>query len=195
LTDKPYDLYKVTIEIKLFINLFLYYTLAIYLPSSYSPLPLGIGKFSRQFRYFICRSLFLGCGKNVNIERCARFSDGSLLYIGDNSGLGINCSIEGPVRIGQNVMMGPNVHIIRTNHNFNRIDLPMSVQGSSRASLLEIGDDVWIGTNVIILPSCCKIGRGVIIGAGSVVSKDVIDYAIMGGNPAKMIKSRISVRV
>lgn len=172
------------------ILLLLYYSFAIYLPASYSFWPFGIGKISRQIRYLICKRIFSKCGNDVNVERCARFGNGSKISIHDNSGLGINCSLEGPISIGQNVMMGANTIIIRTNHNFFRIDIPMNIQGFNHASLLEIDDDVWIGTNVIILPGCHKIARGSVIGAGSIVSRDVTEYSVVGGNPARMIKKR-----
>jgi maltose O-acetyltransferase len=57
---------------------------------------------------------------------------------------------------------------------------------------LQIDDDVWIGARAMILPGCKHIGKGVIIGAGSVVTKDIPDYAIVGGNPARVIKYRIN---
>lgn len=59
---------------------------------------------------------------------------------------------------------------------------------------LEIGNDVWIGANAIILPSCKVIGNGAILGAGSVVTKDVPPYSIVVGNPAKLIKQRFNER-
>lgn len=55
---------------------------------------------------------------------------------------------------------------------------------------LHIAGDVWIGARAIILPGCKRIGHGAIVGAGSVVTKDVPDWAIVGGNPAKIIKMR-----
>jgi len=66
----------------------------------------------------------------------------------------------------------------------------MMFQGGMGKTELQIDDDVWIGARVIVLPGCKHIGKGVIIGAGSVVTKDVPDYAIIGGNPAKIIKTR-----
>ena len=88
--------------------------------------------------------------------------------------------------IGDDVMMGPNYIIYTRNHSFNRTDIPMNKQGMQDFKSVVIGNDVWIGARVIILP-CVQIGDGSIIGAGSIVTKDVPPYAIVGENPAKII--------
>ena len=75
-------------------------------------------------------------------------------------------------------------------HNHNRIDIPMIQQGFEDDHEIIIGDDVWIGTNVTILSGVYKIGNHSIIAAGAVVTKDVPDYAIVGGVPAKIIRMR-----
>lgn len=64
--------------------------------------------------------------------------------------------------------------------------------GDGDKTPLKIEDDVWIGAKVIVLPGCKHIGKGIVIGAGSVVTKDIPDYAIIGGNPAKIIRYRNS---
>ncbi|MBR4197321.1 MAG: hypothetical protein IKQ94_00950 [Bacteroidales bacterium] len=87
-------------------------------------------------------------------------------------------------------MMGEDVVIIGGGHCFERTDIPMGEQPSKEKTSLFIDDDVWIGSRAIILPGCSRIGRGAIIGAGAVVTKDVPDYAIVGGNPAKILKYR-----
>ncbi|MNK00941.1 Maltose O-acetyltransferase [compost metagenome] len=145
-------------------------------------------KFIRKIRRSVCAPLFKECGKNVNVEKNADFGTGADIIIGDNSGLGINCNIRGPLKIGDNVMMGPNVRIITSTHVFDRIDIPMRLQGGYKKGVV-IGDDVWIGANVIILPGI-KVGNGAIIAAGAIVTKIVPDYAIVGGNPAKIIRFR-----
>ncbi len=86
-------------------------------------------------------------------------------------------------------MMGIDVLIINQNHCFERTDVPMCQQGLQSEQPVEIEDDVWVGDRVVILPGV-KIGRGAILGAGSVVAKDVPSWAIVGGNPAKVLKFR-----
>lgn len=85
-------------------------------------------------------------------------------------------------------MMGPDVTILSQTHNIERTDIPMGKQGMREAEVI-IGNDVWIGMRSIIMPGV-KIGDGAVIGAGAVVTKDVPDYAIVGGVPARIIKYR-----
>lgn len=164
----------------------LFYAFGQFLPSSYTPL---IGFLGKRVRGFMCRNIFLYCGKNVNIEPLANFGFGFKIRLGNNSSIGLESKLQGDIRIGDNVMMGPEVMIWTRNHCFNRVDIPMRLQGFSEDKPVLIEDDVWIGARVIILPGV-RIGRGAILGAGAVVAKDVPDYAIVGGNPAKVIKSR-----
>lgn len=119
----------------------------------------------------------------------ADFGTGTGISIGDNSGLGIRCRVRGPLCIGNDVMMGPDVVILRGGHGYKEINIPMNQQPVPEAQQTQIGNDVWIGTRVIIMPGV-KIGNGVIIGAGVVVTKNVPDYAIVGGVPAKIISYR-----
>lgn len=110
--------------------------------------------------------------------------------IGDESGVGDNARIGYGVKIGSNVMMGRNVTIFTNNHRTDRIDIPMTKQGVTEISPLHIEDDVWIGERVIITPGCCKVGKGSILAAGAIVTKDVAPYSVVGGNPAKLIRFR-----
>jgi acetyltransferase-like isoleucine patch superfamily enzyme len=115
---------------------------------------------------------------------------GNGLIIGNNVGIAQNCFIQvrAHVRIGDNVMFGPNVSIISENHNFDKIDMPISKQGVTRKGVI-IEDGVWLGTRAIILDGV-TIGANSIVAAGSVVSKDVLPFSIVGGVPAKLLKMR-----
>lgn len=147
------------------------------------------GAWSRPVRAWLCRRIFKRAGANINVEKGAYFGDGSEIEMGDNSGIGVNCQVYGPVKIGNDVMMGPEVVVITRNHRWNRLDVAMRLQGHLPPEPVTINDDVWIGTRVIILPGV-TIGRGAIVGAGSVVTRDVPEYAIVGGNPARVIRFR-----
>lgn len=111
---------------------------------------------------------------------------GSHIEVGKNFFANYNCTIidVAKVRIGDNCMLAPNVAIYTAGH---------PVHPDSRNSLYEygievtIGDNVWIGGNVVILPGV-TIGSNTVIGAGSVVTKDIPDWVVAGGNPCKVIR-------
>ncbi len=159
------------------------YLLCKRLPSSSSK----IMRFGMKLRGYFCKKIIAYAGENINIEKGATF--GRRLSIGNNSGLGVNCIIQGTVSIGDNVMMGPDVLIYTTNHEFQNKDVPMQKQGYQPERPVSIGNDVWIGARVIILPGV-HIGDGCVIGAGAVVTKDVPAYSVCTGNPAKVVKER-----
>ena len=171
-------------KIKKLLCLVAYYGFARYLPASTSPMT----RWARKIRRLICRPIFDKCGENVNVESGACFATGGGICLGSGSGLGVNCSVHGPLKIGDNVMMGPDVTILTHTHNIERTDIPMGLQGSI-VKEVSIGDDVWIGMRSIIMPGV-RIGNGVVIGAGAVVTKDVPDFAIVGGVPARIIRYR-----
>jgi maltose O-acetyltransferase len=150
-----------------------------------------IGRGSNSLRYLCCKLLCKEVGSKVTIERQADFGTGRNLVIGDYSGIGYKCSIPGSIVIGRHVMMGPEVLIFAQNHNHSSLDKPMSLQGyTGRTYPLVIEDDVWIGQRVMIMANVDRIGKGSVIAAGSIVTKDVPQYAIVGGNPARIIKMR-----
>ncbi|MBE5744188.1 MAG: CatB-related O-acetyltransferase [Clostridiales bacterium] len=165
------------------INIWLYFNVAIKKPCSYDK---G-GKSARKMRERTARKFLDYVGNDVNIEKGAQIT--SKMRIGDRSGVGINAKMHGTVIIGNDVMMGPDCIIYTRNHAFSDTSIPMRKQGFSEERPVIIGNDVWIGGRVIILPGV-HVGNGAIIGAGAVVTKDVPDYAIVGGNPAKIIKYR-----
>lgn len=171
------------------IALVTYYLILKHLPHSTVPV---FGPFSERLRYMCCRNIFKKCGKNVNIGKNARFGNGKNIEIGYKSGIGINAKVPSNIIIGDNVMMGENVTIFGSNHAFDRTDIPMIKQGYKVAPPMIIEDDVWIGNNVIILAGR-KISKGSIIAAGTVLTKDFPEYSIVGGNPSKLLKSRLDI--
>lgn len=167
--------------------LIIYYGFAQHLPSSYSRWG---GKLWNAIRIFCSRRIFKYCGKVSTIERHAYFGNGKYIEIGDYSGIGKNCVIPNNTVIGKYVMMASEVYIIATNHEFRDTEKPMCFQGVVEGlPPTVIDDDCWIGFRAIFTPGH-HIGRGSIIGAGSVVTNDVEPYSIVGGNPAKLIKKR-----
>jgi len=115
---------------------------------------------------------------------------GNSLKIGDNVGINHYCfiGVRGNITIGNNVIFGPRVNIFSENHNFARIDTPIKNQGVTKEDTI-IGNDVWIGASVSIMPGV-KVGNGCVIAAGSVVTKDIADFLVVAGVPAKVIKNR-----
>ena len=174
-------------KISRLIGLGFYLLLAKHLPATNNGLV--ISRIIRCLRSKVARLCFDYCGNNINVEKGADFGTGQGIKLGNNSGLGINCSVRGPLVIGENVMMGPDVIILTSVHNTLSVDVPMNQQGFLSKRNVLIGDDVWIGCRVIILPGV-TIGKGAVIGAGAVVTKDVPEYGVVRGNPAKLIKSR-----
>lgn len=138
------------------------------------------------YRYICGMLMFDYCGNNVDIGRKISFSN--KISIDDNSSIGDRCHITGEVFIGKNVMIAPNVTFLASNHNYSRMDIPMNKQGASFERII-IGDDVWIGYGAIILAGV-NVGNGCIIAAGAVVTKNVEDFQVVGGVPAKVINNR-----
>lgn len=115
---------------------------------------------------------------------------GEGLIIGDNVGISQYCfiAVRGNIKIGANTIIGPSVSIFAENHKYDKLDIPVVLQGEIRADI-NIGDDVWIGNGSSILCGV-NIGSHSIIAAGSIINRDVPEYAIVGGVPAKILKMR-----
>jgi maltose O-acetyltransferase len=162
-----------------------YYGFAQYLPTQPRP--------GWQFAYWLRRKLvkhiFLKCGSDIIVKQQAYFGTGNEMVVGDRSQLGENLKAEADLVLGDDVVMGPDVIMLSSSHAFDRLDLPINRQGARPRHAIVIGNDVWIGTRAIILPGV-SVGDHAIIGAGSVVTKDVPPLAIVAGNPAKFIRSR-----
>ena len=161
----------------------IYRNLANHLPDSEEIL----GEPSKRFRAFLAKMLITYCGENVNIESHTYFNPE--LEIGDNSGIGMYSEMHGAIRIGKNVMMGHYCLFYSRNHAHSRTDIPMINQGFEEVRPVVIGNDVWIGSRVTILPGV-NVGDGCIIAAGAVVTKSAPPYSIVAGNPARVVKQR-----
>ena len=184
--DNPlYFLRRTKTPLSKSILLYIYYSFAVWLPDP--PRPIGI--LCMWFRTYLASKIFLKAGHQLKISKNVRFGSGAKVEVGAYCGINNNCWIGNDTIIGDDVMFGPDVSILSGSHNFERTDIPMREQGASERKKVIIGDDVWIGTRVIILPGV-KIGSHSIIGAGAIVTKDVPEYAIVGGNPARVIKYR-----
>lgn len=169
--------------------LILYYGICRHLPKSTMPV---FGKVFKSFRLMCAKRILKKCGHNVNIEQGAYFGNGKDVELGNNVGLGKNFKmLSRSLVVEDYLMMAEDVLFLGSNHEHSRIDIPMGEQKSTEGKTpLLIAGDVWIGARAIILPGCKRIGHGAIIGAGAVVTKDVPDWAIVGGNPAKVLKMR-----
>lgn len=166
--------------------LLLYYSIICFLPMQ--PMP-GYRLFYK-IRLIVVKRILKFCGDNVIIKNKVDFGNGSRLKVGHRSQLGQNAKLSGKITIGDDVLMGPDVIMMATSHAYDRVDIPINIQGETEEKEIIIGDDVWIGTRVIILPGVI-IGSHSIVAAGAIVTKSFEPYSIIGGIPSKLIKKRL----
>jgi acetyltransferase-like isoleucine patch superfamily enzyme len=126
-------------------------------------------------------------GSNSIIEDFATMNNGvGDIFIGENTGIGLNNVIIGPVKIGDYVMLAQNIVISGLNHGYQDINTPPRLQ-KVVTKQITIEDNVWIGANSVVTAGV-TIGKHAVIGAGSVITKDIPQYSVAAGNPAKVIK-------
>jgi galactoside O-acetyltransferase len=139
----------------------------------------------------------MAIGKNFRMsEHCSLYCQdaerGSRLAIGDdvllNVGVMINADCGGAISIGSRVLIGPYTVIRAANHRIDDVHVPIISQGHKAGSIV-IEDDVWIGAHVIVLPDV-SIGRGAVVAAGSVVTRNIPAMAIAVGSPAAVLRYR-----
>ena len=162
-----------------------YCLLAKWLPESHHL------RFANLVRVLFAKHILKRMGKKVTIEKGAYFTPG--VSLGNFSGIGVDCELYairgGEIVIGDYVMMGPECVIYTSSHSHTRTDIPMQKQGFEESENVVIGNDVWIGRRVSIMPGV-KIGNGCIIGTGAVVTKSIPDYTVAVGVPAKVVRKR-----
>lgn len=140
---------------------------------------------SHLFRLLIYKMAGMKIGKNSRIHMGARFFDPENIKIGEGSIIGDNAFLDGRDKliIGNHVDIASSVMIYNSEHNINSEDF------GAKSGPVEIGDYVFIGPRAIILPGV-KIGKGAIVAAGAVVTKDIAQNSIVGGVPAQVIGER-----
>ena len=123
--------------------------------------------------------------EKIYIEPSLKVDYGCFIKLGENSFLSYDCCIldVAPVTIGRNFMAAPGVNIYTATHPVDCIERRQYEMGKA----VTIGNDVWLGGRSVICPGV-NIGNGVVVGAGSVVTKDVPDYVVVAGNPARIIR-------
>lgn len=152
----------------------------------------GSTTLSGQNIFFQSHKGHIAVGSDVRFGRRTRLDAGygGRIYIRRDVLVDDNCFItaQNSIEIGSHVQISGYCFITDFNHNFTSRKIPINSQGCT-AKPVVIADDVWIGAHSIILPGV-RIGKGAIIGAGSVVTKSVKPYTIVAGNPAKEINKR-----
>jgi galactoside O-acetyltransferase len=174
------------------------------------------GRVGRFLRFLVFFPFFKKCGKKVSfssnivihgfknislgnnvtagtyLRLYASGNNNEQIIIGNNVAFNdnvmVNSDFGGYISIGNNVAIGPNVVFRASNHNYIKKDILINKQGHKKGNII-IEDDVWIAANVVILPGV-TIKKGAVVAAGAVVAKDVENYKVVGGIPAKNISVR-----
>jgi acetyltransferase-like isoleucine patch superfamily enzyme len=121
------------------------------------------------------RGVYLSpCGTHITIGSNTHFAPYGVLY--------------GPLTIGDNCAVAAHVVFASVGHGYERADIPMVEQPVNKAEIV-LENDVWVGANAVIIGGV-TIGEGTIVGAGAVVTKDMPPYSVVGGTPARVIRSR-----
>ncbi|NEU59384.1 sugar O-acetyltransferase [Paenibacillus sp. ALJ109b] len=139
-----------------------------------------------ELRTKVLKELLGSTGVDLSMEPNIHFDYGYNIHVGEHFYTNFNCTILDvcEVRIGDNCLMGPDVHIYTATHPLNPFE---RITGAEYGKPVNIGNNVWIGGRAVINPGI-TIGDNVVIASGAVVTKDVPDNMIVGGNPARIIR-------
>jgi maltose O-acetyltransferase len=141
---------------------------------------------SRKIRMTYLKAYLAEVGAGTSVQMGCRFLNGRKVHLGDRNVINFGCLFDGrhyQIRTGRDVSIGPEASILTLGHD------PQSSEFSDKGGDVIIGDRVWIAYRAIILPGV-TIGEGAVVGAGSVVTKDVEPYSIVAGNPARVVNKR-----
>ncbi len=149
------------------------------------------GVFGERIRRKILYRYFKRCGENLIIHQGFRFRGIHQIVVGNNVQIGVDSFIQGSggLEIGDDVLLGPGIKIWTVNHRFENLHIPIYEQGYEHRPV-KIGKGVWLGSNVFVLPGVI-IPEGCVVAASSLVGiKRYPPYAILSGNPCRVIGSR-----
>lgn len=148
------------------------------------------GKKGLLIRYILIKSLAKSCGDNVSISEDVYLFSPENIEFGDNVSIHPMCYIEGQggITIGNDVSIAHATSILSTTHNMDDLDIPIKDQGVTEKPVI-IHDNVWIGCKTTILCGI-EVSSGSVIGANSVVTKNIKPFTVCAGVPAKEIRSR-----
>ncbi len=163
--------------------LLLYYLLINKMPRS----SFLFGSFFNAIRIFVVSKIFK-IGKKCKFQDRIYFGNGKDIQIGDYCQINEYVKLDN-VKVGNYVMIARYATFLGKMHVTSSTNIPMILQGQKDVKQSVVEDDVWIGTNAIIMPGI-KISKGTIVAAGAVVTKDTKSYSIVGGVPARLIKYR-----
>lgn len=167
------------------LKLVIYYAIVQYLPHSRT-----FGFATRVRVWYLSKILgVLPNDRNSKVETGVYISNAKQLKIGKNVRINERVFLQGAITIGDYAMLAPGVAIYTKTHKYDNPDVPMVLSGETETQAVVLEDDVWLGRNVMVLPGI-RIGKGSIVGANSLVNKDVPPYSIVGGVPAKLIRAR-----
>lgn len=161
-----------------------YEWVARWLPDSIWFFPFNI--IGPRLRFFCVRHFIEVCGRDVKVGPNVTIAFGCKL--GNNVTVNENCRLASTI-VEDHALIAPGLYAIMRNHEYKDIDIPIAEQGYYKETPPHIGQNVWIGAKVTLLPGIV-IGEGAILAVGAVVTKDVPPFAIVGGVPAKIIRYR-----
>jgi acetyltransferase-like isoleucine patch superfamily enzyme len=146
-----------------------------------------VGKLpSRHLRVWFLKGYLGCCSAGVGVQMNCRLLNGRRIYLGTRTIVNFGCLLDGrkhDIRTGEDVSIGPEAAILTLGHD------PNSGSFADRGGPVVIGDRAWIAYRAIVLPGV-TVGEGAVVAAGAVVTKDVPPFAVVAGNPARVVKQR-----